>query len=175
MTTELIKAAQKGSHEAFLALLRQYDRQLMSVVYRFSGSYSDREDLYQDIFIHVFQSLGKFKFEASFKTWLYRVALNRCITYLRRKPVELELDPAIPVHHLDFEKRAKVRAIFEGLRKLRGPQRICFHLFYVEGWSVEEIAEVQGCRPGTVKAHLQRARTKIKSEKEVRLWIANPV
>lgn len=174
MSTELIKAAQAGDANAFTALLKQYDRQVMSVVYRFSGSMADREDLYQDIFLHVFQSLKKYDFRAKFSTWLYRVALNRCYSYLRsKKPLEPFEDSreAAP----DFERRAKLQAVHQALNGLRGPQRISFHLFYVESWSVEEIAQVLECKSGTVKAHLQRARTKIKSAREVRTWLANPI
>lgn len=174
MTKEWIEAAQKGDTEAFLALLQMHDRQVMSVVYRFAGCMADREDLYQDIFIHVFQSIKKYQFRASFRTWLYRVALNRCYSYLRsRKSFEVLEDQG--GNPLDFESRAKIQAVHQALAKLRGPQRISFHLFYVESWSVEEIAEVLHCQVGTVKAHLQRARSKIKSAREVRTWLANPI
>lgn len=174
MAFQLIQAAQAGDQAAFLQLLKQHDRQLMAVVYRFAGSYADREDLYQDIFLHVFQSLKKFAFQADFKTWLYRVALNRCCSFHRRRPKTITMEPLTTAKLPDFEKRAKLKAIQSALRRLRGPQRISFHLFYIEDWAIEKIAEVLNCRPGTVKAHLQRARNKIKSAREVRTWLATP-
>jgi len=174
MSDQLIKDAQKGDHEALLELLSMHDRQTMSVVYRFSGNAYDREDLYQDIFLHVFKSIKTYKFKASFQTWLYRVALHRCCSYMRRKPNEVPLAESPEAHRLDFEARAKLKSIQNALGRLRGPQRISFHLFYIEDWQVEDIAEVLDCKPGTVKAHLQRARNKVKSAWEVRKWRASP-
>lgn len=174
MADQLIRLAKAGDHEAFMKLLSMHDRQLMSVVYRFSGNSCDREDLYQDIFLHVFKSIKSYHFKASFKTWLYRVALNRCCTFLRRKPNEVPLAEVPGGFRMDFETRARLSAIHKALSRLRGPQRISFHLFYIEDWAIDDIAEVLDCKPGTVKAHLQRARNKVKSAWEVRKWRTNP-
>jgi len=56
------------------------------------------------------------------------------------------------------------------LSRLKGPQRICFFLYYVEGWELRDIQEVVGLREGTVKSHLNRARQKIRNDREVLLW-----
>lgn len=175
MSEALIKAAQKGDQDAFLDLIKQHDRQVMSVVYRFTACFSEREDMYQDIFLHIFQSIKKFKFKASFNSWLYRVAMNRSLSYIRRNKPAQVFDELPASNGVDFEQRAKLSAVHKALAALKGQQRICFHLFYVEDWSVEEIADVLDCKQGTVKAHLQRARLKIKSAREVRTWLANPI
>ena len=173
MEEELVRRAGKGDHEAFLELLKRHDRQLMSVVCRFTGNRYDREDLYQDIFLHAFKSIARFRFQASFKTWLYRVALNRCLTYIKkREPVLEAVEGSAPA--IDWERNEKVAAVGRAMKRLRGPQQICFHLFYVEQWNQEEIAKLLGCRVGTVKSHMNRARTKIKRDREVLVWQTNP-
>ncbi len=173
MDEELVRQAQKGDHVAFLELLRKHDRQIMSVVYRFTGDLYDREDLYQEIFLHCFKSIGSFRFRSSFQTWLYRVALNRCVDYMNRKPVVREvLETAVPPH--DLERREKLRSVHQAMNRLQGPQRICFFLHYVEGWTVEEIQDILDVRRGTVKSHLDRARKKIRLTPEVLRWQTNP-
>lgn len=165
----LIDAAKAGDHQAFLSLLAKYDRQLMSVVYRFTGNIYDREDLYQEVFLHVYRDIRKFRGDATFSTWLYRVALNRCIRYMRKStPVaELREEAAPGINH---EQRAQVAAIHKAAAKLKGNQRICFHLHYVEGWELSMIADTIEASTGAVKTHLSRARQKIKDNGEVRLW-----
>lgn len=166
---ELIQKAKDGDHQAFLALLEKYDRQIMSVVYRFTGNLYDREDLYQEIFLRCFQAIKSFRFRSAFSTWLYRVALNRTIDYMRRKPL-----PDLPSQTLadppDWEQRARLAVVRRALSRVRGPQHICFHLFYIEGWEIRDIMDVLGCSEGTVKSHLNRARSKIKKDFEVLQW-----
>jgi RNA polymerase sigma-70 factor (ECF subfamily) len=165
----LIKLAQRGDHEAFLELLARYDRQIMSVVYRFTGDFYDRQDLYQEVFLHCFRSIRRFRFRSSFETWLYRIALNRCISYMKKKePIAEAQDEA--GHEFDWERRAKLHAIHAALSKMKGAQRICFHLHYIEDWSIARIAESIKCRNGTVKSHLNRARDKIRKDPRVRAW-----
>ena len=169
----LVKCACKGDHDAFLALLAKYDRQIMSVVFRFTGDLFDREDLYQDIFLHCYRSIKKYRFDESFQNWLYRVALNRCIHFNKKK------DPAVAQQDIaaappDWERREKMKAIRKAMSRLKGPQQICFHLYYIEDWDLQRIADVLGCARGTIKSHLDRARAKIKSDREVLLWQTNP-
>ena len=175
MEEELVRSAQKGDHDAFLALLAQHDRQIMSVIYRFSANLYDREDLYQEIFLHAWKSLKRFRFRSSFRTWLYRVSLNRCIDYMRKKKVMDDLDGEPPADSDEsMEQREKIRAAHRAFSRLRGPQRICLFLYYIEGWDLRDIAGVIGCREGTVKSHLDRARRKVKKDREVLIWQTNP-
>ncbi len=169
---ELIRKAREGDAEAFLALVKRHDRQIMSVVYRFSGDHCDREDLYQEVFLHGYKAIKSYRFQASFRTWLYRVALNRCIDYMKKKPIVREVeDSAVPPE--DWERRGKVRAVLKAMSRLKGPQRICFFLYYVEGWTIRDIKALVGLQEGTVKSHLNRARQKIKKDRGVLLWQAS--
>jgi len=171
---DLIRRAQRGDHDAFLRLLAQYDRRVMAVVYRFSGDLYDREDLYQDIFLACFRSLPRFRFRSSFASWLHRVALNRCIDYMNKKPPVLEA-PDEATAPPDWERREKLRAVQRAMSRLRGPQRIAFFLRYIEDWDEARIAETLDCSQGAVKSHLHRARTKIRQAPEVMPWQSNPI
>lgn len=175
--TALIAKARDGHHDAFLDLLSRYDRQIMSVVYRFTADQFDREDLYQEIFLHAFRSLRGYRGQAAFSTWLTRLALNRCITYMKKnKPTQTQenahQEPSdIPPN---LEIRERLSAIHRALTKLRGPQHISFHLYYIEDWSLPNIAQLLGCGEGAVKSHLNRARKKIRGDREVLQWQTNP-
>ena len=165
----LIRQAQRGDHKAFLRLLERYDRQIMSVVYRFTTDQFDREDLYQEIFLQCFASIGKFRFKSAFVTWLYRIALNRSISYMKtRTPVAEFRETAAPA--IDWEQRQKIQAVRSALNRLTGKQKIVFHLHYIEGFRVDEIAEILDCSPGTVKSHMNRARVKVREDQEVLAW-----
>lgn len=178
MEQQWIAAAKQGDANAFLRLLSQYDRQVMSVIYRFSGNLFDREDMYQDIFLHAFQSVRKFRGEAAFATWLYRVALNRCLVYMRGHAHEVLDDQADQIDSNDsalqaIELRQRMQAVHKAMAKLKGPQRLCFHLYYIESWSHEQMAETLNISTNTVKSHLHRARTKVRDAEKVAEWLMN--
>jgi len=170
---ELIEQAQKGHHGAFLRLLERYDRQIMSVVYRFTTDQFDREDLYQDIFLNCFSSIGKFNFRSSLVTWMYRIALNRCISYMKKRTPIGEFHETV-APEIDWEQRQRIQAVRSALNRLKGKQKITFHLHYIEGFGIEEIGEILDCSEGTVKSHLNRARVKVRQDQEVLAWRTNP-
>ena len=174
MQPELIRRAQAGDHRAFIELLRGCDRQIMSIVYRFSGNRYDREDLYQEIFLHCFRSIASFNFKANFKTWLTRLALNRCIDYMQKAPPVVELQES-PGNEVDWEQGAKLAAVHAAMSQLGGAQKICFHMYYIEEWTLKEITELLECSEGTVKTHLSRARERVKSHTRVMQWQPNPI
>lgn len=185
---QLVERAQKGDHRAFLELLERYDRPVMSVVYRFTGRVEDREDLYQEIFLHCYRSLPRFRFRSSFLTWLYRLALNRALSHTRASrrrertgdagPIEERVDLLAPEEGLTpedrLERRERRAALRRAAARLKGRQRICFHLHYVEEWETSRIAAVLDCSQGAVKSHLDRARRKIREHREVLRWRTDP-
>lgn len=168
---ELVKLAQQQDHQAFAALLQHYDRQIMNVILRFTGNQFDRDDLYQDIFTACYASLPKFSGRSKFFTWLYRIALNYCVDYKKKNvPTLVDVD-TVDSTRTDWEQRGKISAISYAMNGLEGPQQISFHLFYIEQWSIDEIVQVLDCSPGTVKSNLDRARKKIRLNKEVIKWM----
>jgi RNA polymerase sigma factor (sigma-70 family) len=169
----LIKRAQDGDSDAFLDLISRYDRQIMSVIYRLAFDQCDREDLYQEVFLGCFQSIKSFKFRSSFVTWLYRLALNRSITYLRknnRRKLDFQEEPTCAP---DMDRQGKLEAIQRAFSRLHGNEKLCFHLYYIEEWDVGRIAETLDCAEGTVKSYLARARNHVKMDPEVLVWQTN--
>ena len=81
----LIRAAQRQDHDAFEQLVRRYDRSVLRVALHLLRSEEDARDAYQEIFLRTYRSLNSFRFQCSFHTWLYRVATNVCLDFLRRK------------------------------------------------------------------------------------------
>jgi RNA polymerase sigma-70 factor (ECF subfamily) len=169
----LIKMAQDGNSEAFLELISRYDRQVMSVIYRLTYDQFDREDLYQEIFLSCFRSIKSFRFRSSFVTWLYRVALNRSLSYLKKNRRKVDYQEA-PARGHDPDRQAKLEAVQRAFSRLHGNEKLCFHLHYMEEWDIERIAKVLDCAEGTIKSYLHRARNRVKVDPEVLVWQTNP-
>ncbi|PCH61787.1 MAG: hypothetical protein COC19_04200 [SAR86 cluster bacterium] len=167
--SSLIRRAKHGDNQAFCDLLRCHDKQVMQLILRFSGDLYIREDLYQEIFMACYKALPKFKGNSSFRTWLYRISLNRCISYMKKNQVVVQAEE-IACAGNNLERSEQMQVIYQALSQLRGAQRISFHLFYIEQWNVHEIAQLMECSTGTVKSHLDRARKRIRLDSEVAKW-----
>src|SRR5438128_5062865 len=83
--TRLIRAAQLGDAAAFEELVRQYDRAVLRLAVHLTGSQEDGQDMYQEAFLRAYRNLGRFRFECSFYTWIYRIATNLCLDHLRQR------------------------------------------------------------------------------------------
>lgn len=161
--------ASTGDHHAFTRLLKIHDRRVMGVIIRFTGNRFDRDDLYQDIFTACYLALPRFNATCAFYTWLHRIALNQCISFIRsRKTFEPEVDFA--AEDDNWERQAQLQAVINAQKQLAGPQQIAFHLYYVEQWLIEDIAELLECSVSAAKTHIHRAREKIRADEEVRKW-----
>ncbi|NNG07327.1 MAG: sigma-70 family RNA polymerase sigma factor, partial [Desulfobacteraceae bacterium] len=138
----------------------------------------------QEIFIKVYRSLKKFRFESAFSTWLYRIAVNTCKNRLKssayrqeRRMVPLDdsvsanrSSPGREIHDesqspaTELEKKERMRAIQEAINKLPAEQKEVVTLRDIEGFSYEEVAEITGCNLGTVKSRLARARLDLRKK-----------
>jgi RNA polymerase sigma-70 factor (ECF subfamily) len=175
---EWIKRAQRGDGEAFGFLVEKYKRKIFFLVHHLVRQRQDVEDLSQEVFIKAFRSLPSFSFQASFGTWLSRVAVNHCYDYLRRQRSsrvsyywqmseeglrDLEARAESPqAGGLNNEQRTALRD-FVGKLLDRAPvdDRIILSLKELQDYSVEEIAELLKLKPSTVKVRLHRARKRI--------------
>ena len=83
----LVRAAQQGDADAFEQLVRLHDRTVLRVALNILRSPEDARDAYQEVFLRAYRSLGKFRFQCSFRTWLYRIGTNVCLDQLRREPM----------------------------------------------------------------------------------------
>ena len=172
---KIIRAVMDGNTNAFEDLVLEYQKQVYHITLKMTGSEEDAFDLSQETFLKAYRSLSAFRGEASFGTWLYRMAANICIDFLRKKkrggeklisldeeeeegrrPLELPDLRYEPQNALEKKEiRESVRA---GLQKLPHEQRLILVLRDVEGFSYQEIADTLKIELGTVKSRIFRAR-----------------
>jgi len=156
--------SQNGDQGAFEALIKDHQRMIHSLCYRMSGSLADAEDLAQETFIHAYQHLDGFRADARFSSWLYRIAVNQCLNWQKRRQrlqqlhqqwSEQDRQPAGP-------EAAQAQQIQEALLKLPPKQRAAVVLTTYDGLSHAEAAAALGCSETTVSWRLFAARGKLK-------------
>jgi RNA polymerase sigma-70 factor (ECF subfamily) len=171
---ELVRRCQAGEERAFELLFLSHRKQVTGLVYRMLGPSPELEDLVQDVFIQVLRSLGTFRDEARFSTWLYRVALNVVLMHRRaagRRPRwvdEQHAAPAVdagPSAHDTLETRRRVAAFYALLERLSEKKRAVFVLHELEGLTPARIAEIVHAPVLTVRTRLFYAR------RELARWI----
>ena len=92
---------------------------------------------------------------------------------MKKNKPQPELPKVQGAHSPSLERKERLMSIHAAMKRLSTPQRICFHLYYAEDWDIGEIADVMQCKSGTVKSHLDRARKKIRADREVTVWNTN--
>ena len=175
----LVAAAQEGSAEAFGVLADKYHGSVYGIVYRMCGP-QDAADLTQDVFVRALRALRKFQYqgEASFRTWLYRIAVNACINELRRRKrrgqiegpsldEDLETEEGTMARvvpdetqspHVIAEREEQRRAVREVVAMLTPKHQAAIVLVDLQQLDYEEAARALGCPLGTLKSRLARAR-----------------
>ncbi len=162
---ELIERCQRAEPDAFRALFEKYKDMVYSVALRYSGDPSVAQDIAQDTFLKLFSTIGSFRGDANFDSWLYRLVVNSCFDLKRRtRRLTPLLDEVLSVLRtpdvsaldqvLRSEMSANVRAVVESLAP---DQRMVVVLRYTQGLSYDEIAAILGCAPGTIASRLNRA------------------
>ena len=169
MTVELVARIQAGDVEAFETLYRQHSAKIYTLASRMAGSAEDGEDLLQEIFLQAYRKLGSFKGDSALGTWLYRLALNHCLDYVRSRrakmnkltetlDAETSLEPSArretPIARMDLERA--VERLPEGCRE-------AFVLHDVEGFGHKEIADRLEIAEGTSKSQVFKARAKLRA------------
>src|SRR5438477_9271775 len=181
--SDLIRAAQRGDRVAFETLVRQYDQAVLRLALHLTGSESDAQDIYQEAFLKAYRSVGKFRFECSFYTWLYRIVTNLCLDHLRKRQVRKEDAPVVtdsegqeyslidqladdrahsnPEH--DLMRRELGTRINSALDKLSGRERMVFELKHYQGLKLRTIGEMLNTTEETAKNTLFRATQKLRA------------
>jgi RNA polymerase sigma-70 factor (ECF subfamily) len=171
----LVRRAQSGDEEAFAKLFQQHKSRVYSVCLLMTKDVAEAEDLTQEAFLQVFRTVGSFRGDAAFSTWLYRVAVNTVLMKLRRRksPPTVSLDepvnPESPSLQRDFGKNdPHLSGLIDriALRRALGdlPEgcRRIFALHEVEGYQHHEIAELLDCSIGNSKSQLHKAKLKMR-------------
>ncbi len=176
----LIRRAQTGDRTAFDVLVRRYDREVLRLAIKVVGSPDAAADLYQEAFLKVYRSLGRFRFESAFSTWLYRVVMNVCLDHIRRQKSRGEVQSpegeegqpeffhsvADDKPGLDPEKAFRAqeigRRIGDALGRLSPRERMVFELKHYQGLRLRAIGELCGTSEETAKNCLFRATQKLR-------------
>jgi RNA polymerase sigma-70 factor, ECF subfamily len=171
--TDLVARAAAGDGVCFDQLVERYHRQIANFVFRMVGNYETALDLTQEVFIKVYSSLGRYNPEFKFSTWIYKIASNTAIDYLRKQSVsvsplymvsgddeefELPIPAKGPNPERALERTERSAQIEEAISKLPPRYRELIVLRHVSELSYDEIAEVTALPLGTVKNRIFRAR-----------------
>jgi RNA polymerase sigma-70 factor (ECF subfamily) len=162
---DLVSRAQAGRLDAFEELVRRHRLGAYRVALRMLGDESDAEDATQDAFVQAWRNLDRFRADAAFSTWMYRIVTNRCLNMLRarRRTEPLPEDREAPASRPDriAEGRWQVEQLQRAIGRLTPEQRAPLVLRELQGCSYEEIAEVLGLSISAVKSRLHRARLEL--------------
>ena len=179
---EIVRRVQAGDVAAFDRIVEKYRERVFGVLYNMTSNREDAADLTQDAFIKAFQSIHRFGGQASFFTWLYRIAVNSTLSHLRKARLRSffsleQIDADAPVSReiiaaltdtTGGERDTYVRELQEKLndamQKLSIKHRTVVTLFEIDGLSHQEIADVMSCSVGTVRSRLHYAKQLLQSE-----------
>ena len=177
----LVNKARGGDEEAFGELVKMYHQRVYNLAYGMVNNAEDAAELVQQTWVKVWNKLGSFKEDAKFFTWVYRVASNTGLDFLRHKSrlrEDVLLDGVEPAVNPDLDRaasqnprpdrelaQAEIREVFEkSLDSLSPDHRMALILREVDGLSYEEIAKILGCRKGTVMSRIFYARKKMQEK-----------
>lgn len=186
--SEIIAQAKAGNSRAFCELVERYKEKALSVAYSFCANYEDAKDLSQEAFIKAFKSIKRFKVQSKFYTWFYRILVNICKDYLRRRKrnkfiklsVKFKLKDGLVEPEDIFESVASSvpgpgqqlldkelgAHLTKAITSLPEKQRTVFTLKNIQGLTLTEIAEISNSALGTVKANLFKATINLQAKLE---------
>ena len=173
----LVRRAQAGEESAFREIVERFQTKVFSIIHGIVRQRNDVEDIAQQVFAKVYLSLGSFDFRSSLITWIYKITVNECFDYLRKRKVrklvyesDLSEDEVRRVEntepHVDRQLPADSTLasrdyVLKLLSRVSGEERMLLMLKEVEGYSVEELAGRTGMNENTIKVKLFRARQKL--------------
>ena len=176
----LVKGARTGDLEAYDSLVRRYQERIYATIYHMTANHEDATDLAQETFIKAYQALKSFKGDSSFFTWVYRIAVNKTINFLKQRKnktymslndVDFNAEHDADLVALISEKtpRREVNLIElqeklnAAMQKLSEIHRLVVTLHDVQGLSHEEIGKIMNCNTGTVRSRLFYARQQLQA------------
>ncbi len=179
---QLIVLLKQGNERAFRQLISDHERRVYNVVLSFVRNPEVAEDLAQECFIEVFESIAGFNVESRLSTWLHRIAVHKALDHLRAgrrkkrfailtslfgESGELIVDPADPVHPgTQLEDRERSQVLFAAIDALPESQRVAYTLVRIDDLSVKECAETMKLSPKAVESLLSRAKSSLRRSLE---------
>jgi RNA polymerase sigma factor (sigma-70 family) len=174
---EIISKVLRGDHQAYAGLVNRYQNYVFTLTLRIVKNREDAEEVAQDVFIKAYKYLADFRGASKFTTWLYTIVNNTCISFLRKKKLD--------IHPLDnenvfeaannqdsgmradiVEQKSKLAMVNDAIGLLTADDAQVITLFYKAEQSLEETARVLGIEVNTAKVRLHRARARLKEKME---------
>jgi RNA polymerase sigma factor RpoE len=177
---ELVRRARRGNLSAYDELVRRYQERIYATIYHMTSNHEDANDLAQEAFIKAFQALKSFKGGSSFYTWVYRIAVNKTINFLKQRKHRTQMslndldfnaenDPDLVALISEKTPRRDINLaelhekLNEAMQKLSEVHRLAVTLHDIQGVPHEEIARIMDCNIGTVRSRLFYARQQLQA------------
>ncbi len=174
---DIIARVLDGDQQAYALLVDRYQNFVFTITLRYIKGREDAEEVAQDVFIKAYRALKDFKGQSKFSTWLYTVTTTTCITFLRKKKIEVQsldnekvfasadnIDGGMKANQV--EQKSRMQMVNEAIKMLSPDDAQVITLFYKGEQTLEEIAQVLGKEVNAVKVQLHRARGRLKEKME---------
>lgn len=178
----LVNQLKQGDESAFKTIVETWQNMVYNTALGIVQVPSDAEDIAQEVFVQVYQSISSFKGDSKFSTWLYRITITKSLDHERRKKRKKRFafvkslfgeDSEVVIHPPDFnhpgvlmDKKEDAATLFQAIKELPDNQRIAFTLHKVEGLSYQEVSEVMNTTVSSVESLMHRARTNLRKSLE---------
>lgn len=175
----MIDRLKSNDRNAFTELIALYKNSVMTTCYRFLLDKEDAEDISQDVFVEVFQSIHSFRGDAALSTWIYRITVTKCLDEIKRRKRKKRISAFTKMLHLDdvahwisggvmpdtsLQENEKMREVAQVLNQLPENQRVAFTLSKIDGFSNNEIAKIMDTTTIAIDSLIYRAKKKVASE-----------
>lgn len=182
--TELIQELKLKSTKAYSQLLDDFQQKVFSTCMSFVPNKEDAEDIAQEVFIEVFNSISKFKGDSKLSTWIYRITTNKCLEFIRKKNTKKRFSflqsitgNAIPMDKTDYfteinhpgillENKELNTTLFKAINSLPESQSVVFTLHKIDGKSYQEVAEITDRSLSSVESVMFRAKKNLQNTLE---------
>lgn len=177
---ELITQLKLGDESAFTKLVEEYQDMVYNTALGIVQQADDADDITQEVFIQIYQSVSSFKGESKFSTWLYRITLSKALDHEKKKKRKKRFgfaqslfgaDRGEQAHPVEFnhpgvqmEKKERANELFNALKQIPDKQRIAFTLHKLEGQSYQEVAEIMNTTLYAVESLMSRAKANLRKE-----------
>lgn len=178
---DFVQELKTGNQAAFKALVEQYKRGVLNTCYRFLFNQHDSEDIAQEVFIEIYQSVHNFRSESKLSTWVYRIAVTKCLDEIKKRQRKKRLISIGKMLHLDevanrlaggempqknFEETEFLQEIQTVLNTLPDNQRVAFTLSKIDGFTNAEIADIMNTTTVAIESLVYRAKKQISDDLE---------
>ena len=180
---QLIQQIAEGNNKSFQALYEQFSAKVFNTAISYLHNAEEAEEITQDVFVEVFHSAKNFKADSSVSTWVYRIAINKCLDKLRYSKRKKRFAFVVNIFHQDsselkhdvphfehpgvaLENKENAKILFEAIELLAEQQKTAFILSYVEELPQREVAEVMNLSVKAVESLIQRAKANLRKELE---------